>query len=119
VVWLSLHRFGYRGAFLLFGVPYTNLLFIAVTQAVLLFIARQAADLCERAGYHVAGPVPAAVEPPVGPTDEGAVALRTRTLAPVATRPWAPFWVAVGIPTVGLYAGMVVNSFVLKALNPF
>jgi hypothetical protein len=120
VGWLDLYRFQYRSAFLLFGVPYTNLLFIAVTQAVLIFIARQAADLCERAGYHVAGPRPGArSEPALERNGEGAVALRTRTLTPVATRPWTPFWVAVGIPSVGLYAGMVVNAFVLKALNPF
>jgi hypothetical protein len=120
VGWLDLYRFQYRSAFLLFGVPYTNLLFIAVTQAVLLFIARRAAELCERAGYHVAGPaLPVDAERSSERNGEGAVALRTRTLAPVATRPWTPFWVAVGIPSVGLYAGMVVNAFVLKALNPF
>ena len=45
--------------------------------------------------------------------------MRTRTLPPVATRPWTPFWVAVGIPSAGLYAGMVVNALVLKVLNPF
>jgi hypothetical protein len=56
VGWLNLYRFEYRGGFLLFGVPYTNLIFIGVTQAVLIFIARRAADLCERAGYPVERP---------------------------------------------------------------
>ena len=121
VGWLDLYRFEYRGGFLLFGVPFTNLIFIGVTQAVLLFIARRAADLCERAGYPIDGrdTAAAAVDLRGEPEGEGAVAVRTRTLAPVATRPWTPFWVAVGIPSVGLYAGMVVNAFVLKALNPF
>jgi hypothetical protein len=120
VGWLDLYRFEYRGAYLLFGVPYTNMVFIAVTQAVLLYIARRAADLCELAGYPIDGPGTAAGAQPRGePAGEGTVAVRTRTLAHVATRPWTPFWVAVGIPSAGLYAGMVVNAFVLKALNPF
>lgn len=129
VGWLGLYRFEYRESFLLFGVPYTNLLFIAVTQAVLLYIAHRAADLCEQAGYPTVGPAGEPVELTAGsPGDReavgvGALALRTRTVAPVATgrpaRPWTPFWVAVGIPSAGLYAGMVVTAFVLKVLDPF
>lgn len=123
VGWLGLYRFEYRGSFLLFGVPYTNLLFITVTQAVLIYIAHRAADLCEQAGYPTVGPT-RSVDLTTGPDREavegGAVALRTRTVAPVATRrPWTPLWVAVGIPSVGLYAGMVVTAFVLKVLDPF
>jgi hypothetical protein len=128
---LHLYRFHFR-QLLLWGVPLTNVVFITIGQATLLFLARRAALVIEAAGQPaIAGTNDGAPGSANGATDgrrtrdgRGGVALLT---APVVTehaidRPdlgWAPFFLGAMIPTAAMYAGAFPTVFLLHWLNPW
>jgi hypothetical protein len=135
---LHLYRFEYRDSFLVSGVPVTNLLFIALAQATLLYLSRRTAELLETAGIPtvrsdevielptaVSDRDPAADLTPVSSEGNGAVltAVRptTSTVAAAAPAPmgWAPLALGAAIPPAGMYAGALVTTFVLHWLNPW
>jgi hypothetical protein len=119
---LHLYRFHYRHL-LVSGVPLTNVVFVAIGQATLLFLARRTASVIEAAGQPaIAGrpPVTAARAPERASErgSRGGVAVLT---APVTTRDlgWSPFFLGAMIPTAAMYAGAFPTVFLLHWLNPW
>jgi len=102
VGWLHLYAFNYRGSYLWWGVPWTNIVFVATAQLPIIFIARRVAELVERA----TAPAPVTVGAP-GPARE------RRELG------WLPFWAALPVAPAGIYAGAFVTTLLLQRLHPW
>lgn len=131
VGWLGLYDFAYKASYEWWGVPWTNIIFIAVSQVPIMLLARRVADLCEAAGLptvgdaqsraaverwqvRVAAAVPvgwAAKRPTPGLPDGAGLSQRTRD--------WLPFWATVMICPTGLYAAAWVTALFLERLDPF
>jgi hypothetical protein len=118
---LELYVFRYDPAWLLFGVPYTNVLMIAVTECCILYAARGMGELLERAGVpavSVGGPVVAAAG---GGPAAGAVSLAPAVVDTPGglARPWTPFVIGLVIPSGAVYLGALVTTAVLNPVQPW
>ena len=116
VGWLGLYDFAYRGSYEWWGVPWTNIVFIAVSQVPILYLARRAADLAELAGLPTVGDrrselATVGARRPVGP---GAAAAP----APGRNR-WLPFWMTLMVCPTGLYIAAWFSALFLERLDPF
>jgi hypothetical protein len=105
VGWLGLYRFNYREAYLWWGVPWTNIVFVVGAQIPIIFLARRLAALVDR------------VRDPAVAVTVGAPARRaqeeTKDLG------WLPFWAALPVAPAGIYAGAFVTTVVLQRLQPW
>lgn len=117
VGWLGLYDFAYQPSYEWWGVPWTNIVFIAVSQVPILFLARRAADLCRLAGLPAVPVtdrrsvlVPAGADSRAGPSTADA----ERRGAP-----WAPFWMALMVCPTGLYVAAWFSALFLERLDPF
>jgi hypothetical protein len=142
VGWLGLYDFAYRESYEWWGVPWTNIVFIAVSQVPIMVLARRVADLCELAGLPTVGDarsraaVPASGDAASGdaasgdaaaagpPAGAGAGATAT-IVAPAPagvssrTREWLPFWATLMICPTGLYVAAWFSALLLERLDPF
>ena len=115
VGWLGLYDFAYKTSYEWWGVPWTNIVFIAVSQVPILFLARRVGDVCALANLPT-------VE---APRRELAAVGRGGNPAP-ATVPaadsrwhWAPFWMALMVCPTGLYVAAWFSALWLERLDPF
>jgi hypothetical protein len=115
VGWLGLYDFAYQPSYEWWGVPWTNIVFIAVSQVPILYLARRAADLTELAGL-----------PTVGDRrSELAVASAGRVGPGAAPAPipghrrWLPFWMTLMVCPTGLYVAAWFSALFLERLDPF
>jgi hypothetical protein len=132
VGWLGLYDFDYRTSYEWWGVPWTNIVFIAVSQVPIMLLARRMADLCEAAGLPTVGdarsraaveqwaartatPVTVGGPPPVTGFDSGPP---PGGMSP-RTREWLPFWATLTICPTALYVAAWVSAHFLEWLDPF
>lgn len=123
---LDLYVFRYDTAWLLFGVPYTNVLMIAVTEFFILYGARAVGELLERSGIPAVRGQGAQVPVPAGES-AGSGSGGTATLVqPVQTapavplqRPWSPFVLGLIIPSGAVYLGVMVTTLLLNTVKPW
>lgn len=117
---LDLYRFGHREEWLIAGVPYTNVLFVAVTVMFLLYTARWIGELLERSGMPMiatwgsttrsteersAGKV---MQSTAGRTAVAAAPTATATEPSVSS--WGPFVVGLTIPAGAIYFGVLATT---------
>jgi hypothetical protein len=114
VGWLDLYRFNYQASYLWWGVPWTNIVFIAVAQVVIIFLARRLAELVERVERveqierveaRLGGREAVMTQLPEAPTRRDAG--------------WLPFWAALPIAPAGIYVGVFSTTLLLDKLNPW
>jgi hypothetical protein len=116
VGWLGLYDFAYKSSYEWWGVPWTNIVFIAVSQVPILFLARRAADLCRLAG------LPSVGDPQRVPVRVGAArpaAERAAGEVPGGERNLAPFWMGLMVCPTGLYVAAWFSALFLERLDPF
>ncbi len=117
---LDLYAFQYRKAWLAFGVPYTNVLFVAVTEVFLIYLGRglsglfgtreaQASLLEDRSFATWAGTGR-------GPATATLVETQVLTTGRAPLSGALPFWVGLLVPAGAIFAGAVATTVVLNAL---
>ncbi len=111
VGWLDLYRFNYRESYLWWGVPWTNIVFVAGAQIPIIFLARRLAELVDRAAVPATALAPAGgvAALPASPTEEPG---RDRL-------GWLPFWAALPIAPAGIYIGAFGTTLLLQWLEPW
>ena len=121
---LDLYVFRIHESWLAFGVPYTNVLFIVVTEFFILYAARGMGELLERAGFRaIAGTATTPPTPAARTGGTGAVATLTNpqvTAAPTQLKQaWGPLVIGLLIPSGAVYMGTMVTTLVLNTFKPW
>ncbi|GAA5164457.1 hypothetical protein GCM10023321_52920 [Pseudonocardia eucalypti] len=112
---LGLYRFDYPPEWLAFGVPYTNVLFVAITEGLIMYAARGGTELLERAG--LAAVTGGSTRPVAVPDGPGEVATLAR---PQLTEPprwqWTPLLLGLIVPAGAIYLGALVTTAVINGV---
>jgi len=122
---LDIYRYGYRPEWLIFGVPYPNLIWVNIILLIMAWMARGVVRMQhERGVFAVAGqpaPVPTVERATAGVG--GPAPIASAEIGPSATasapEPWTLFAIGFAICPTAFYIGVGVMSFVLEVLQPW